>query len=74
MKNFSLSSNHKTQQKTIKNYKKHLKGELMRIVAAIGGSILLQDYNAERFKEYAIEAWETFCLRISPRIKSFSFL
>lgn len=25
----------------------------MRIVAAIGGSILLQDYNAERFKEYA---------------------
>ena len=25
----------------------------MRIVAAIGGSILLQDYNAERFREYA---------------------
>ena len=25
----------------------------MRIVAAIGGSILLQDYNAERFKKYA---------------------
>ena len=25
----------------------------MRIVVAIGGSILLQDYNAERFKEYA---------------------
>ena len=25
----------------------------MRIVAAIGGSILLQNYNAERFKEYA---------------------
>ena len=25
----------------------------MRIVAAIGGSILLQDYNADRFKEYA---------------------
>ena len=24
----------------------------MRIVAAIGGSILLQDYNAERFREY----------------------
>ena len=25
----------------------------MKIVIAIGGSILLQDYNAERFKEYA---------------------